>query len=258
MTSESRPEISREERFSRIELMLGRAAYERLSQAAVMVAGLGAVGSYATEGLARVGIGRLWLVDFDRLTPSNINRHLHALGATVGRLKCEVARERVLEINPECRVQAIQGFIGPETVQGYLAEEPDLVIDAIDSLNPKVELIAACRLSGIPLICCLGAALRFDPAQVRTGLLGEVKNCHLARAVRKRLRRRNVPLDFPCVYSLEPLPHPLPIAAPTDPLGEAPALDRGRTRHTLGSLPTLPGIFGLTAANLAIRLLTGR
>jgi tRNA A37 threonylcarbamoyladenosine dehydratase len=100
--------------------------------------------------------------------------------------------------------------------------------------------------------------LRFDPAQVRIGTLEEVKNCHLARAVRKRLRRRGVPLDFPCVYSLEPLPHPLLIAAPTDPLGEEPALDRGRTRHTLGSLPTLPGIFGLTAANLALRLLTGR
>lgn len=258
MTNEPRPELSREERFSRIELLLGRAACERLSQTAVMVAGLGAVGSYATEGLARAGIGRLWLIDFDRLTPSNINRHLHALGSTMGRAKCEVARERVLEINPECRVQAIQGFVGPETVQEYLAEEPDLVIDAIDSLNPKVELIAACRLSGIPLICCLGAALRLDPTLVRIGTLDEVKNCHLARAVRKRLRRRNIPLDFPCVYSLEPLPHPLPIAAPTDPLGEAPALDRGRTRHTLGSLPTLPGIFGLTAANLALHLLLER
>jgi tRNA A37 threonylcarbamoyladenosine dehydratase len=258
MTDESRPEISSKERFSRIELMLGRAACERLGQAGVMVAGLGAVGSYATEGLARAGIGRLWLVDFDRLAPSNINRHLLALGSTVGQLKSEAARERVREINPECRVQAIQGFIGPETVKDYLAEGPDLVIDAIDSLNPKVELIAACRSAEIPLICCLGAALRFDPAQVRIGTLEEVKSCHLARAVRKRLRRRGVPLDFPCVYSLEPLPHPLPIAAPTDPLGEEPALDRGRTRHTLGSLPTLPGIFGLTAANLALRLLTGR
>lgn len=258
MAMQTERTIGRSERFSRIELMLGQDACDRLGEAYVMVVGLGAVGSYAIEGLARAGIGRLRLIDFDRISPSNINRQLYALDSTVGRPKCEVARERVFDINPDCRVEAIRGFVGPETVEEYLSDRPDIVIDAIDSLNPKVELISAARTNGIPIVSCLGAALRFDPTQVRTGPIDEVRNCHLARSVRKRLRRRGVPLDFTCVYSLEPLPHPLPIAKPTERLGEQPIIERGRIRNTLGSLPTITGIFGLTAANLAIRMLVGR
>lgn len=249
-----------DQRFSRIELLLGPAAGHRLRHSLALVVGLGAVGSYATEALARAGIGRLRLVDFDRISPSNVNRQLLALSSTLGQPKCEVARSRVLDINPECRVEAINGFVDADSVAGFLhhPDPPDIVIDAIDSLNSKVELIAAVRAAGLPLICCLGAALRFDPAQIRMGPLHEVCHCHLARMVRRRLRRRGVPLDFACVYSLEPMPHPLPIAAPSERLGEAALLDRGRPRNTLGSLPTITGIFGLTAAHAALRLLVAR
>lgn len=247
--------MERNGRFRRTELMLGRDALERLNESFVMVVGLGAVGGYAVEGLARAGIGKLRLVDFDCISLSNINRQLHALESTIGRPKCEVARERVLDINPSCRVEAIQGFVDAETIVGLLADGPDLVIDAIDALNPKTDLVSAVRNREIPLISCLGAALRFDPSQVRVAPISEAHHCPLGRALRSRLRRRKVQLDFPCIFSEEPLPHPLPIARPTEDLGEKPFLNRGRVRNTLGSMPTITGIFGLTAANLAIKML---
>jgi len=245
------------ERFRRVELMLGAEALGRLTSSFVVVVGLGAVGSYAVEGLVRAGVGRMRIIDFDRVQPSNINRQLYALESTIGRPKCEVARERILDINPMCKVEAIGGFLDTQTIQEYLSDEPDLVIDAIDSLNPKVELVSGVRTAEIPLISCLGAAMRFDPSCVRTGLITDVAGCPLGRAVRKRLRRRGIPLDFQCVYSDEQLPNPLPLVAPTDRLGEQPILERGRLRNTLGSMPTITGIFGLTAANLAIKMLIG-
>lgn len=246
---------TRNERFKRIELMLGSNALDRLRDSYVMVAGLGAVGSYAVEGLARAGVGRFKLIDFDRVCMSNINRQLYALESTVGRQKCEVAKERILDINPNCRVEAINGFIDSETIREYIGDRPDIVIDAIDSLNPKVELISAVRTSEIPLITCLGAALRFDPASIRVANLSETFGCPLGRLIRKRLRKRGISMDYPCVYSEEALPDPLPIAAPTDALGDNPLQERGRIRNTLGSMPTITGIFGLTAANLAIKML---
>jgi tRNA A37 threonylcarbamoyladenosine dehydratase len=244
------------ERFARIELMLGTDACERLRQSSVTVIGLGAVGTYALEGLARAGIGRLRLVDFDKIAPSNINRQLHALESTIGRLKCEVAAERVLDINPSCEVEAVEGFLDEKTVWNLIGENPDLIIDAIDSLNPKAELLSSARSRNLPIISCLGAALRTDPKFIRIAPLEEVHNCPLGRAVRKLLRNRGTPLDIPCVFSEEQLPNPLPIAKPSERLGEEPYLKRGRDRNTLGSLPTITGVFGLTAANLAIRILT--
>ncbi|MHB9038375.1 MAG: tRNA threonylcarbamoyladenosine dehydratase [Armatimonadota bacterium] len=246
------------ERFCRIELMLGPDACARLREASVTVVGLGAVGSYAIEGLARSGVGRLRLVDFDKVVPSNINRQLYALTSTLGRPKCEVARERVLDINPDCKVESIHGFVDGETVTELIGECPGLVIDAIDSLNPKVELLSAVRAKEIPLISCLGAALRLDPTMIRIATIENVHHCPLGRAVRKRLKRRGVPIDFPCIFSDEPVPNPLPIARPTSSLGEGHIIDRGRTRNTLGSMPTITGMFGLTAANLAIKILVGR
>lgn len=248
----------RNERFRRIELMLGIEACERLRESFVLVVGLGAVGSYAVEGLARAGVGRLRIVDFDIVGISNINRQLYALESTLGRQKCDVARERVLDINPACQVEAINGFVDAETISTYLSGSPDIVIDAIDSLNPKVELISGVRNREIPLISCLGAALRFDPTKICIGPISEAHHCPLGRSVRKRLRRREIPMDFPCIFSEEPLPHPLPIAAPTERLGEQPILERGRIRNTLGSMPTITGMFGLAAANLAIKMLVGR
>ena len=238
--------------------MLGIEACERLRKSFVVVVGLGAVGSYAVEGLARAGIGRLRIIDFDKVAISNINRQLYALESTIGRQKCDVARERVLDINPSCQIEAINGFIDASTLPTYLSDSPDIVIDAIDSLNPKVQLISGVISHNIQLISCLGAALRIDPTQIRIAPISEVHHCPLGKTVRTRLRRRGIPTDFPCVFSDEQLPNPLPIASPAEPLGENPQLWRGRIRNTLGSMPTITGMFGLTAANHAIKMLIGR
>jgi tRNA A37 threonylcarbamoyladenosine dehydratase len=235
--------------------MIGEAGLARLAAARAVVVGLGAVGSYATEALARAGVGSLRLVDFDDIRHSNINRQLYALESTVGKPKAEVAAQRVLDINPRCRVETLRCFAHAETMDDVLAGPPDVVIDAIDSLAPKVELLLALQQRGIPAISSMGAALRTDPTLIRVGPLTNARDCPLAARVRRRLRKRGCPADVLCVYSIEPLVH-LPAAA----LGEAGddgALWRGRRRRTLGSLPTLTGVFGLTAANTALRLLLG-
>lgn len=242
-------------RFARIERLIGEASLRRLSDAFVVVVGLGAVGSYATEGLARAGVGRLRLVDFDEVRLSNINRQLYALESTIGRKKCELARERVLQINPKCQVEAMDCFVHNDTIDAVLAGEPDLVIDAIDSFTPKAILLESLLRREIPVISSMGAALRTDPTLVRVGPMQKVHGCPLAAKIRKALRKKEMPLDFTCVYSIEPTCHLPPEATHIGSEPMEDSLIRGRKRSTLGSLPTLTGIFGLTAANAAIQYL---
>lgn len=244
-----------DERFSRIERMIGPEGLDRLGRAHVAVIGLGAVGSYALEALARAGVGRLRLVDFDTVQPSNINRQLLALQSTLGQPKVEIARRRVQDINPDCVVEAMQAFVHVETLDAVLAGPPDLVIDAIDAVLPKVELLAAAAAGGIPVVSAMGAALRTDPTALRVDKLSRTRHCPLARQVRKLLRRRGRDCDFLCVYSTEPVNdlHEDVLALPQD--SDEPLVKRGRKRRTMGSLPTLTGIFGLAAANAALGLL---
>jgi tRNA A37 threonylcarbamoyladenosine dehydratase len=245
-------------RFSRIERMIGIDGLQRLQASFVVVVGLGAVGSYAVEGLSRAGVGHLRLVDFDEIRPSNINRQLYALNSTIGHAKTDAAAARVRDIYPDCLIETVKCFFDDTTAESVLAGPPQLVIDAIDSVSPKTHLLSEALTRGIPVISSMGAALRTDPAMVRTGPLSEVKNCPLARVIRKRLRKRGLAVDFPCVYSTESV-HALPEDAVTDTADVSEeTLRRGRKRQTLGSLPTLTGIFGLTAANLAIRMLIAR
>lgn len=244
-----------EERFSRIGRMIGGDGLERLARSYVTVIGLGAVGSYAVEGLARAGVGRLRLVDFDKVHPSNINRQLYALESTLGQAKCDLAAQRVHLINPACRTEAINAFVHRETLDQVLDSSPDLVIDAIDSFNPKVELLSELSRRNIPTISCMGAALRTDPTCVRVGPLSAVHHCPLACKVRKKLRQAGIATPFTCVYSIEPVSNlPSGVIGPEEP-ESSPGLERGRARRPLGSLPTLTGIFGLTAANTGLRLL---
>lgn len=242
-----------EDRLARIRLMLGEEKLERLKKSFIVVVGMGAVGSYAVEGLARSGVGRLRLVDFDVVRASNINRQLYALGSTLGRHKADLAAERVLDINPHCLVEKLNLFANDDTFPAILDGQPDLVIDAIDSLGPKAGLIASVVKRGLPLIASMGAALRTDPAAVRVGPIKEVVGCPLAAKVRNLLRKSGTHLDFTCVYSLEPVGE-LRRRRQVDP--ETEFHEQGRRRAALGSLPTLTGIFGLTIANAAIGLLT--
>ncbi|WCJ58003.1 tRNA threonylcarbamoyladenosine dehydratase [Fontisphaera persica] len=241
-----------EARFSRTVQLIGEAGLERLQGALVVVAGLGAVGSFATEALARAGVGRLRLVDFDRVQPSNLNRQLLALESTVGRLKCEVARERVLDINPQCRVEALAMRVEAGTVGQALEGQPDLVLDAIDTVTGKMALVMAAQARGIPLMASMGAARRRDPAQVRAGWFSEVTTCPLARHLRRRLREAGFEGDFWCIYSTER-------AAPLGPASRRVAGEEAvDSRAGLGSLVTLTGLFGLRLAHEALRHLLER
>ncbi len=242
-------------RFIRLQRLIGEESLRRLSRSFVVVVGLGAVGSYATEALARAGIGKLRLVDFDEVRLSNINRQLLALGSTLGRKKCELAAARVRDINPRCEVHALDCFVHCDTLDLVLEGEPDLVVDAIDSFTPKVVLLEELIRRNIPVISSMGAALRTDPTMVRVGPMRKVAGCPLAAKLRKALRKKGLPLEFTCVYSLESTCHLPREAIDMGAEENDDCLVRGRKRRTLGSMPTLTGIFGLTAANAAIQYL---
>jgi tRNA A37 threonylcarbamoyladenosine dehydratase len=238
------------ERFTRIIQLIGEENFHRLQNSFITIVGLGAVGGYAMEGLARAGIGRLRLVDFDTVQPSNINRQILALEQTIGRSKVAVAKERILAINPHCSVEALEIFAAEETMARILTPVPDILIDAIDSLNPKIQLLTAAHQAGIYIISSMGAALRTDPTKIQYGDISRTRNCPLAKHVRKRLRRRNIEEGIACVFSTEKVDFDYQLPQQEDKA--TPFAARGRQRNVLGSLPTLTGIFGLYIANQAI------
>ncbi|MFV0436350.1 MAG: ThiF family adenylyltransferase [Desulfopila sp.] len=245
-----------DERFSRTMRLLGEERFARLKASRVTIVGLGAVGGYALEGLARAGIGALRLVDHDIIQPTNLNRQILALESTLGQTKVEAAQQRLLQINPLCQVEPLPLFAGEETVDTILQPPVDLLIDAIDSLNPKVQLLARAYQLRIPTLSSMGAALRTDPARIRMADIFDTANCPLARLVRKRLRRRGIGRGILCVYSDEKVDFDYRQPTPEEPETATPYSDRGRQRNVLGSLPTVTGIYGLTLANAAIVQLT--
>lgn len=240
-------------RFMRTGLLLGEEGLRRLHEASVMVVGLGAVGGYALEGLARAGVGRLILVDFDTFDETNINRQILALMSTIGKKKTDVAAQRVKEINPDCVVETKDVFVNTDTIEDLLREPVDFVVDAIDALNPKCCLMQTLQEKGIPFISSMGAALKSDPSFIRLGALSKTKNCGLAKFIRKRLKKRGVDINkITCVSSEEQVN--LPETAIME--SEDKTRESGRIRNTLGSLPTITAIFGLTIANAVIKQLT--
>jgi tRNA threonylcarbamoyladenosine dehydratase len=245
------------EKFTRIRLFLGDEHFRKLQAASVTIVGLGAVGGYVVEALARAGITRLRLVDFDTIQASNINRQILALETTIGRAKVDVARERILTINSSCDVEALQLFAAEETMEDILTPAPNLLIDAIDSLNPKVQLLTASHNRRIPILSSMGAALRSDPSKIQFGDLFTTRKCPLARRLRKRLRQNGIEQGIECIYSTEDVDFDYQPPVRDDPSDHA-CTERGRARRTLGSLPTLTGIFGLCLANRAILLLSGK
>jgi len=234
--------------FARTEQLLGPERLERLGAARVAVFGLGGVGSYAVEALARAGVGGLRLVDYDCTNPTNINRQLFATHSTLGRPKVELAAARVLDINPACLVDARQVFINGETVRGLLDPGVDVVVDAIDSLSSKVLLLEACVALGLPVVSSMGAGGRLDGAQVMSGDLSETRICPLARVVRQRLHRLDIRTGIRCVYSLEPARNVLP----HDPRDAGEHHGEGRPRTPIGTISYLPALFGLRVAQEVI------
>ena len=236
------------ERFKRTELLLGREAMERLEQCTITVVGLGAVGSHAIEALARSGVGTLRIVDFDAIGESNFNRQLLAVESNLGRLKTEAAEERLKQINPAIKVEAFNMLCHRESFNEIFRQKTDVVVDAIDSLNPKVNLLFELVRHRIDVISCMGAARKMDPTKITTGDLSTTLYCPLARSVRKRLKRMGVDQGIHCVYSTEV------VAKDTvsDTL-EPNYLDAGRLRNPMGSLSMISGIFGYVAALEALK-----
>ena len=232
-------------RFVRTQLLLGEDGLNKLKNSKIMIVGLGAVGGYVLEALARSGVGNFILVDFDKFEESNINRQILALSETIGLKKTDVAKQRVLNINPRANIKIIDMFVNSDTIDELLKNNPDFVVDAIDALNPKCCLMQALTEKNIPFISSMGAALKTDTSKIKFGNLSNSKNCSLAKFVRKRLRKRGIDISkIKCVWSEEQ------INLPDNAIElEESQKENGRIRHTLGSLPTITAIFGLTIAN---------
>ncbi len=240
-------------RFSRMELLVGSDGLSRLHGASLAVFGLGGVGSFAAEALARAGVGRLTLIDFDDICLTNVNRQIHALEGSIGRPKVQVMAERCRAINPDLQVEPIQEFYAADTSVALLDRGYDYVLDCIDNITAKLHLIQSCKERGMPIISAMGAANKLDPTQVGVADLFSTENCRLARIIRKELRRRGIRAGVKVVYSTEgfrPLTGSRSSAAAT---GEA--MNYQERRAPMGSSSYIPPIFGLTMAGEVIRTL---
>lgn len=243
-------------RFHRTALLLGDEGLTKLHNSHVAIFGLGGVGSFAAESLARSGVGQLTIVDFDQVNPTNINRQNIALTNTVGRPKAEVMAERIALINSECQVIVLQEFFSEDNSKQILKPDFSAVVDAIDSFNPKIRLLLDCLKLNIPVFSAMGAAGKIDPSQIRVGDISQSTICPLARRVRKVLRGHNVESGIQVVYSIEPPIMPFSHTIVSSEQKEN-SLSRGRERMIQGSISYLPAIFGLTLSGMVIQHLTG-
>ncbi|MDR0932813.1 MAG: tRNA threonylcarbamoyladenosine dehydratase [Victivallales bacterium] len=231
------------ERQKRTRLLLGD-KLEILRTAHVLVLGTGGVGAYAAEQLARAGIGELTLVDGDKVELSNCNRQLPALSSTLGLHKTEVLARRFAEINPELKINLVTDFIEGEKIPLLLNGNFNYVIDAIDSLTPKVDFLLECRRRKIPLISSMGAGGKLDPALISVADIGKTHGCALARAVRLRLKSHGVTRGIKTVFS----PESVPKSAVESAVGI-----NGKARSAVGTISYLPAIFGCVCASVVIR-----
>ncbi len=251
-------------RFDRLGRLYGDTAVERLSRAHVLVIGLGGVGSFAVEALARSGIGKLTLVDFDRVCVTNTNRQLQALSTNVAKKKADVLAERIALINPRLAVTSIPIFYGAATANRILRSDVDFVVDATDNVTAKCHLLSECRERGLRVVTTLGAAGRIDPLAVTTSDLARTEGDRLAVAIRRILRRK---YGFPergnfgirAVWSREPARDPMPLAYDGDE-GFRCVCPGGKNEHhsceersvVRGSASFVTGTFGLVAASVVV------
>mgnify|MGYP000076577911 CR=1 FL=1 len=233
-------------RTERTELLIGEAGIEKLARSSVLVFGVGGVGGFVVEALARAGVGRIDIVDGDTVSESNINRQIIALTDTVGKPKVEAEKERIAGINPECRVEALQLFFTKETALDFT--QYDYVVDAIDTVSSKLELICRAKEAGVPVISCMGAGNKFDPTAFRVTDLSETSVCPLARVMRRELKKRGIE-GVKAVWSAEEARTPLP-AEEEDKKGTA-------GRPTPGSMAFVPGAAGLALAAEVVKDLLG-
>ena len=231
--------------FDRTQLLLGAEGMEKLKNARVAVFGLGGVGGYTVEALARSGVGALVLVDHDTISESNINRQILALHSTVGLPKAEAAKMRVLDINPQAKVEARVEFYGPDTAATFDFSKYDYVVDAIDTVTGKLALITAAKEANVPILCCMGTGNKLDPSGFRIADISKTSVCPLARIMRKECAKRGLK-HIKVLYSTE---DPLSPALTEADLAEMP---EGR-RTVPGSTAFVPSVAGLMIAGEVIR-----
>ena len=233
-------------RFERTRILIKDEGVEKLAKKHVFLAGLGGVGSYCAEALARGGIGRLTLLDHDVVAASNINRQLPALVSTVGQSKAELMQARIADINPECGVVIRREFLTTENVNEIVPHDADYVIDAIDSLNCKVALVAESVKRGLKVASSMGAGNKLDPSRIRIADISETRICPLASQMRKRLKKRGVEKGVLTVFTDE---------SPRPPLPPEPVSGHGRPRAVNGTISYMPPLFGFMLAGAVIKAL---
>ena len=228
----------------RTALLLGADALNSLHNAHVAIFGVGGVGGYTAEALARAGVGRLTLVDGDTVSRSNINRQIIALHSTVGLPKAEAMKQRILDINPDCRVTAIEAFYLPENANDFPFADYDYVVDAVDTVAAKIDLAQKATCMGIPIISAMGAGNKLSAQQFVVTDLAKTSGCPLARVMRRELKQRGIH-HLKVVYSQEPAaPHRLTLDS---------SADGNEKRAPIGSLSFVPGVAGLLLAGEVIR-----
>ena len=226
-----------EHEFSREEMLIGEDGMEKLKESSVMVFGVGGVGSHCIEALGRGGIGRLILVDSDRVALTNINRQSIALHSTLGQYKTQVMKKKLLDINPQIRIATYEVFVLEDNAEQLLEESrPDYVVDAVDTVTAKLTLARLCAERGIPVISCMGTGNKLDPSQFRIGDIYQTSVCPLCRVMRRELKKRNIS-QLKVLYSEEP-----PV----------------RTGNAVpGSVSFVPPVAGLMIAGQVIRDILG-
>ena len=246
--------------FSRTQLLLGQEGMEKLFQARVAVFGIGGVGGYTVEALARSGVGTLDLIDDDRICLTNLNRQIFATRKTVGQYKVDIAQQRILEINPKAVVHTYKTFYAPQTAELFDFTQYDYVVDAIDTVTGKLELVEQAEKAGVPIISCMGAGNKMDPTAFEVADIYETSVCPLARVMRRELKRRGI-RKLKVVYSKEPPMTPIDdmsISCRTNcicPPGTARKCTQ--RRQVPGSNAFVPSVVGLIIAGEVVKDLTG-
>jgi len=236
-----------EEWLSRTSLLMGDEKLTRLRRSHVAVIGLGGVGAYAAEQICRAGVGTMTIVDGDVVQPSNRNRQLPALCSTEGMYKADIVGNRLRDINPGIRLNVVKDYLKDEKITNLLDQGFDYVVDAIDTLGPKVHLIVETLKRNIGLISSMGAGGKMDPSMVRVDDISQSRNCRLAFYIRKRLHRLGIYSGFQVVYSPEPV----------DPSAVRETANDPNKRSVVGTISYLPAIFGCYCAAAAVRGLIG-
>jgi tRNA A37 threonylcarbamoyladenosine dehydratase len=231
--------------FERLSLITGDEGLEKLARTNVLVFGAGGVGSWAAEALVRSGIGKLGIIDCDAVCASNVNRQIEATTLTIGQPKASTLKKRLLEINSECEITAWDEMFSRENASRFNIGSANYVIDAIDTLNHKLDLIETVRASGVTLYSSMGMALKMDPSRIKIASVWKTEGCPLARLVRQGLRERGFTSDFTAVYSSELLSH---ASFPSPVHGE---------KRVNGSVVTVTACAGLMLASLVLRDITG-